>query len=309
MGYLLAVDGGGTKTEFCIHHVETRKEWHYTAGTGNYKTSGIDVMLHTLLEGKKWIYDNLHISLEHLDYSVFGMSGCDSEEDHQIISEVIEKAGLPHDKYYLCNDGELAFYAQADVPGSVVIAGTGSIVIGIDETGNSIRAGGWGYGYSDIGSGYWIGNEALKNTLLYCDGCQPYSRLYEEIRVFLGADNFETLPYYITRMQEYPEISKVAACVMKQADLGSECAKNILLRGADILAVQVASVFSKMENMGEVLTVVCSGGAIRQSSYQKYLEQKLSEYLPKQKIRICNQVNSPSYGGIRLAMKFIGYST
>lgn len=304
MGYLLAVDGGGTKTEFCVYHVENREEWHYTTGTGNYKTSGIDVMLRSLEEGSQWICGDLGISLNDLEYSVFGMSGCDSGEDYRIISEGIEKTGFQRDKYYLCNDGELAFHAQADAPGIVIIAGTGSIVIGIDKDGSSVRAGGWGYGYSDIGSGYWIGNEALKYSLLYCDGCRPFSRLYEAVRVFLGAADFETLPYRITQIQECPEIARVAVCVIEQAEKGCECAKRILMEGADALALQVSGVYTRMKDTYGTLTVVCSGGAISKGYYRKCLEQKLREYLPEKELLICEQVNPPSYGGIRLAIKF-----
>lgn len=64
----------------------------------------------------------------------------------------------------------------------VVIAGTGSIILGIDRDGNYKQASGWGYNISDIGSGYWIGAKALEATLLYCDGCGSYSPFFDRIR-------------------------------------------------------------------------------------------------------------------------------
>jgi hypothetical protein len=44
----------------------------------------------------------------------------------------------------------------------LIVAGTGSIVVGTDKTGTLYRAGGLGPGKGDEGSGYWIGKEFLR---------------------------------------------------------------------------------------------------------------------------------------------------
>lgn len=77
----------------------------------------------------------------------------------------ILKIGINKEKIYLANDAVLAFYAQADSPGLVIVAGTGSIILGIKEDGEIYRVGGWGYNFSDLGSGYDIGRKLLKK---YC---------------------------------------------------------------------------------------------------------------------------------------------
>lgn len=47
----------------------------------------------------------------------------------------ILKIGINKEKIYLENDAVLAFYAQADPHGLVIVAGTGSIILGIKEDG------------------------------------------------------------------------------------------------------------------------------------------------------------------------------
>jgi glucosamine kinase len=50
-------------------------------------------------------------------------------------------------------------------PGVLLIAGTGSIVIGRGREGSMFRVGGWGPYFGDDGSGFWIGREAVRAAL------------------------------------------------------------------------------------------------------------------------------------------------
>src|SRR5256885_3664729 len=54
-------------------------------------------------------------------------------------------------------------------PGVLLIAGTGSIVIGRDKDRNMFRVGGWGPHFGDEGSGFWIGREAVRAALRSLD--------------------------------------------------------------------------------------------------------------------------------------------
>src|SRR6202012_6255611 len=50
-------------------------------------------------------------------------------------------------------------------PGVLVIAGTGSNIVGRCADGTTHTAGGWGPMLGDEGSGHWIGVEAIKSAL------------------------------------------------------------------------------------------------------------------------------------------------
>ena len=54
------------------------------------------------------------------------------------------------------------FGATAGNPGIVVVAGTGSVVYGINEKGETARAGGLGYLFSDEGSGFWLAAQMIR---------------------------------------------------------------------------------------------------------------------------------------------------
>lgn len=305
MNYLLAVDGGGTKTEFCISDEKGNLIGSVMTGAGSFKSVGEQESLKQLKKGMELLREKYQVTLENISFSVFGMSGCDSMKDYNIINQQIQKLGFKDNQFYLCNDGVLAFFAQASAPGIVVIAGTGSIVIGIDENGKIKRSGGWGYNISDIGSGYWMGCQVLEKTLLYCDGCYEYDDVFGQIRKHFHSDNFEELPFKITAIRDRSQITSLSRCVIEQAASGQGVSFEILKRGAEHLATLVYSVYRKM-NGPKVLRLVFSGGVMANEIYQQLLKEAVKVLVKDSEIRFYMQKNRPSYGGIRLALDFIG---
>ncbi|MBF9973419.1 hypothetical protein I4O60_06390 [Clostridioides difficile] len=144
MKYLVSIDGGGTKTKFCVSDLDGNILKEHTTGSTNYKSVGIKKTYENINNGFKKILKDLYIDYDDIEYTVFGISGCDSPNDYKIIMDEILKIGINKEKIYLANDAVLAFYAQADSPGLVIVAGTGSIILGIKEDGeiNIVLSGG-----------------------------------------------------------------------------------------------------------------------------------------------------------------------
>lgn len=306
MKYLLAVDGGGTKTQFSICHLDGTEIATFLTGSSNYKSVGIDEVYNNFIDGIEHIEKNLYISKEEIIYSVWGVSGCDCENDYIILSEQISKLGLSKDSYYVCNDGLLAFYAQALEPGMVIISGTGSIIVGVNENGDIHRSGGWGYNISDIGSGYWIGIEALKKLLLYCEGCFEHSDLFEEIRKYFNAKSFGELPYIITEVTDYFEIAKIANLVTKLSVDGDKLSIDILKNGANILACLAKRTYENLGfNNDTNFSIVFSGGVLKSDAYQNLLKFELGKQFCLTNVKFFTQKNPPVLGGITLAQKII----
>lgn len=302
--YFISVDGGGTKTEFYLSDIHGNIIESFMTGSTNYKSVGIEKMYSSLKEGFNKIIGKQGLGIDNIAYIVFGISGCDSESDYKIILKEIEKLNIPKGKYYLCNDSLLAFYAQAEEPGIVVIAGTGSIVLGIDKNHEIKRAGGWGYYFSDFGSGYSIGNELLKRTLLYCDNIYRYSKLFHEVKDYFNAENFSILPYKITEIVEFSEIAKLSRIVTENPDKEEWLTRDILEEGAAYLSSLVEMVYKELqfENLDNI-NIVFSGGVLKMPLYRELLEKKISSKLNKSNLVFKEQINSPAFGGIKLAMR------
>lgn len=304
--YILSVDGGGTKTEFCISDMEGHIKDSVIVGCSNYKSVGVEAVRESFQAGFE-LLEKKGIRLGDLRYSVWGISGCDSEHDFSLIRAVLEGLGIDGETSYLCNDGILAFYAQAMEPGMVVIAGTGSIILGIGSDGEYKRASGWGYNISDIGSGYWIGAEALKHTLLYCDGCGGYSPFFDCIREYFKADSFERLPYVVTEVTDYYEIARLAELVTEEAGRGEEVTLGILRHGAEVIARLMGSIYRRMGFDSRMeLNIVFSGGVLKSRIYQQLIKEELAWQIPLEHVTFSIQKHAPVYGGIRLARRILG---
>ncbi|MCX4472678.1 BadF/BadG/BcrA/BcrD ATPase family protein [Micromonospora sp. MW-13] len=63
--------------------------------------------------------------------------------------------------------------ALGPVPGAVVAAGTGVVVLAVGADGGAARADGWGAALGDRGSGHWIGRAAVRRALRDLDRGTP----------------------------------------------------------------------------------------------------------------------------------------
>ncbi len=300
--HLISIDGGGTKTEFCISDLNGNIIKSYFTGSTNYKSVGIEEVYSNFKFGFSSIMKDQKLSMEDIAYIVFGISGCDSQRDYNILYEQIKRLNIPKEKFYLCNDGLLAFYAQAEEPGIVVISGTGSIVLGVNRKNKVKRAGGWGYHFSDIGSGYWIGNELLKRTLLYCDNIYRESQLFKDVRDYFQAKNFEDLPYKITEIVKYDDIAKISRLVTENTIKDEWLTRDILNEGATYLSNLVKTIYKSFEfEKEDKIKIVFSGGVLKSPLYREILEKNISHGLSKDNFIFVEQINTPAFGGIKLA--------
>ncbi|MEO6912938.1 MAG: BadF/BadG/BcrA/BcrD ATPase family protein, partial [Candidatus Baltobacteraceae bacterium] len=68
---------------------------------------------------------------------------------------------LPADQTRLMHDSPIAQAGAFDgAPGIVIIAGTGSVVYGVNTSGASLLLGGWGYLFGDEGSAFGLARDA-----------------------------------------------------------------------------------------------------------------------------------------------------
>lgn len=305
MEYLLSVDGGGTKTEFYVSDIQGNILHEFVLGGSNYKSVGIENMKLVFQEGMNTVKEKFQITYDDIKHSVWGISGYDSKKDYELIEKGILQTGISSNKVHLCNDGVLGFYAQSNHWGVVISSGTGSIVIGVDQEGKTIRIGGWGFHISDIGSGYWIGNKVVQELLLYCEGCREYAEVFGSIKTYLKAETYEEIPYIIAEMTQYNEIAKFAYLVMKANEEKDLLAYEILKEAARVLSKMASAAYQKMasSNQGS-FDCVLSGGVLKNQLFQEILKDEVTKRIDREVI-FYNQVNAPAYGGIILCKKQI----
>lgn len=128
--------------------------------------------------------------------------------------------------------------AVGERQGVLILAGTGSLVYGVNASGESLLLGGWGYLLGDEGSGYWLGLEGLRAVTAAEEGLSPPTALRA---LLFGALGIKTARDLIPRL--YGEvappvrlIAQLAPHVLAAAHEGDMMAQAIAKRGAERLA-------------------------------------------------------------------------
>jgi N-acetylglucosamine kinase-like BadF-type ATPase len=98
-----------------------------------------------------------------------GFAGAARPDSAAFYKQILESL-IPGARIIIESDAFIASLGAIGIdPGILLIAGTGSIVIGRDNNRQMFRVGGWGPHFGDEGSGFWIGREAVRAALRSLD--------------------------------------------------------------------------------------------------------------------------------------------
>jgi N-acetylglucosamine kinase-like BadF-type ATPase len=152
------------------------------------------------------------------------------------------------------SDAEAALLgALGDTPGVLVLAGTGSIVLGRDGRGRRARAGGLGPLLGDEGSAFWLGREWLRLRPDAAGVARALGR---------GPD-------------AVARIAAVAPAVLARARRGDRRARAITAAGQRHLAEQAASVIGRL-GLAAPVSVSWSGGLLADEWYRAGVRRALA---------------------------------
>lgn len=164
LNYVVGVDGGGTKT-IAVAAGEDGTVLAVERGEGiNYNNIGMDRARSNLKE----IMCRLQARLDGVCTEItVGMPALDMPADKELITRF---AGDSFDPEILDLQSDACITLTGFTmgqPGMIVICGTGSILLMIDEYGQQYVRGGWGYILGDAGSGYTLAIDGLRAAI--CD--------------------------------------------------------------------------------------------------------------------------------------------
>jgi glucosamine kinase len=148
--------------------------------------------------------------------------------------------------------------------GVIVIAGTGSIAFGMNDCGESARAGGWGYLLGDQGSAYEIGRQALIAVGDAHDGLGPATQLTSLILQALRIDDPDKITHAIYR-DPAPKlrIAAISAVASQAAEAGDPVSRRIFAEGGKRLGEIACAVVRKLGIPKHQLTFSAVGGVFQ----------------------------------------------
>jgi N-acetylglucosamine kinase-like BadF-type ATPase len=208
-------------------------------------------------------------------------------------------------EFELVTDADAALEgALGGKPGVVVIAGTGSIAIGVNERGEEARAGGWGPTIGDEGSGYDIARQTLRAFAASLDGRAPVTILVERICRRLRITDPADLPgvIYEDGPPEPVEVAPLAEVTGDAALDGDPVARRILFEAGTELGRLATAVIRRLQLTGSVFRVACVGSVFNSGEFViAALRDAVAEAAPN--AGVGPPIFSPAIGAARLARR------
>jgi N-acetylglucosamine kinase-like BadF-type ATPase len=197
------------------------------------------------------------------------------------------------------SDAEIALDAAfGDESGVVVIAGTGSMVLGRTRGGTRERSGGWGARLGDPGSGHALGRAGLRAVADAFDG-GPDTSLRTRVADEHDIEDGDALIRRVA--DENLPLADVAPTVLSAATDGDAVASAIVQDQTDALAQQVAWLVERTGPFAPRVALI--GGLTNNAHYADRLRDCIQEQWPGASVAVAEQ--PPVAGALRRAVRLL----
>jgi N-acetylglucosamine kinase-like BadF-type ATPase len=298
---LIGIDGGGTKTRVQASLGDPfRPTFSRDYPASNYNNISVDEVVALLVRVREDL--SLAFGAEAVSRArlAMGTAGVDRPADAVAYKDMLARAGFACPSY-VANDAIIALVgANGARAGALLLAGTGSIAVGIAKDGGEVRVGGWGAEISDEGSGFRLGIDAITAVMRSYDGVLPPTLLTGRLLAHFalpGPEGFVDL-VYLSGPLPIDAIASAAPIVLSAAEDGDAAASAIVSEGAGRLADMARALASKMGLSGFRLST--AGGLLDKSEfYRAKVSQQIARRLPG--LEISPRLNEPCAGALVLA--------
>lgn len=256
---LIAIDGGGTKTEFVLFEESGTIIKRIVLDGSNPTSCGIDRTCQILKEG----IDSLMSVHPNVIGIYAGISGAGGGDPEKKIPKFLREAYPKQETK--CNSDVLNVVASTiDLNTELdkcvaVICGTGSVAFTYDGD-KQERTAGWGFLLDGAGSGYDFGRDALCAALAERDGLGDKTLITPMVEAKIGGTVWDNISEVYSREKGF--IASFASIVFDAYSRGDNVAAQIIEKGTDRLAHMINRA---ARNLDSGALVVMAGGLMAYS--------------------------------------------
>jgi N-acetylglucosamine kinase-like BadF-type ATPase len=212
---LLAVDAGGSSTDFILTDLAGRRIASAVTKGANVTSLGVDAACRVLANGIRDLLIQGRSSVDAVHTAVFGIAGIDREPHRTDMGEWLALA-LPRSQTLIVTDVELVIAAGTPRGmGLGIVSGTGSVALARESTGRTIKVGGRGPIQGDPGSGYAIGLAAIERGLLPAESESPARIAALVPKVAAAADEGDIIAIDILRTAGHDLAEQAAQAIIQ----------------------------------------------------------------------------------------------
>lgn len=299
--YILGFDGGGTKTECLLADAEGNVLARATTGPSNPLRAGYMKAWFALGEAADSVMARQKITADRIGGVCAGLGGAGRPGVVRRVTTYFERS-FPRAEIRVTTDLEIALEAAfGGGEGILLLAGTGSAALGRDANGRIARAGGRGPWFSDEGSAFDIGREAVRAVALADEQRGPETALTKKI---ISPHHWRDWTILLEAVSKNADdvFPKIFPFVAQLADKGDAVSQRILTGAAASLAGLAQAVAKELGWTDRTFDIAKSGGVYGHSKFfDAAIEAETIKLIPR--ARLIGVDVSPAEAAVRMAVR------
>ena len=272
---IIGIDGGGSRTSGVIFNDRGETIAHESCLGSNLSVDEVKSsnrvmsLINKLLEKAK-------ISLRDISAIGIGLAGASNKNGRDRLFGLLDTLNLS-DKTLITNDIDSIYeFIWNTRQGILVNVGTGVICVAKKDD-SFIRVAGKGHDNGDIGSGYWIGKEALIEIGLRNPDDSENKELLLHFLNRSGASNYDSLISDINESDDKVAIiASFAEDVILLAEQGNEFSRTLVQYATRMIAEYIIEIRDIIEYGNENIILAGNGSVLKNDYFRKELKNALS---------------------------------
>lgn len=303
-GYVIGVDGGGTKTIAALSDLNGKILYTGKANPSSPRNVGIKIAVKNITQAiKKTLKKKKQFKILVTFIGLPAVAEEYKTKKNKIKKELLKQKEISiifKGKVVIGSDQIIAFRSGTDEKeGVLIIAGTGCVARGWSKN-KDIHTSGWGW-LADAGSAFWAGQQAYRAIMKELDGRGPKTLITESAFKKLGIkkdiNTFNAL-IYKNPTKLIPLLS--IACDLA-AVKGDKAAEAILKEAGKNLALAAATVIKKLKLKNKKFPLVLVGGMFNSKIVFNTVIKEVKKIAPK--AEFIRPKTEPVKGAVKLAIE------
>lgn len=306
-GYVIGVDGGGTKTVAALADLNGKILAIGKSGPASPRNVGIKASVKNVSEAIKKVLKKIGKN-EKILSSFIGLPAV--EEEFKFQKEEIKKELLKHKeispifkgKVIIGSDQITAFRSSTNKKdGVVLISGTGCVAHGWRAE-KEVKTSGWGY-LSELGSAFWVGQRGLQAIWKDLDGRGAKTLITKLIFRNWKIKTKENLIEKIYSKKPIKIIPLLSILVNEAGKKGDKIARDILTEVGGELALATNTAIRKLNFQKKKFPLVLVGGMFKSKIVLGTVKKEIKKFA-KNSVFI-RPTKEPVIGAVKLAIEQI----
>ena len=275
--YIIGIDGGATNSTGILFSTNGQTINRVnTLGTNVsiYKNLAIDRIKNILYR----LTQNSKINLEDISAFGIGVAGISDLNQRELLLKELDRLKIAS-KTLVISDLEAAYRLLCPTNQGIFISiGTGIVGMGRSKD-KVIKIAGKGHENGDLGSGYWVGKQVIKNLLLnfnLINVDEELSDIYSVVKKNIKISDYDSLNKMLLENDNViSDVASLAREVIDVAAKGNDLALSIIQEATTYVADYLIYMFDNLEFDKSDVIIGCNGSVIKNEFYRKLLSEAL----------------------------------